>query len=148
MNNSLFIITKNDDFDDFTQTFNYEIERLFNKRIIFTNKINYLIKWKNYDFEHNVWYFFHVFNSLKNFVDDYDRQHFRSIVNIIVIHFIIVDFVRQQLLLKILLNTKFVKQSTTLIITSLIFVKKERDKRDKNRFRNKFQNNEIEDKVN
>ena len=43
-NNSSFVITKNDDFDDFTQTFNYEIERLFNKRIIFIDKINYLIK--------------------------------------------------------------------------------------------------------
>jgi hypothetical protein len=43
-NNSSSIITKNDDFNDFTQTFNYEIERLLNRRIISTNKINYLMK--------------------------------------------------------------------------------------------------------
>ena len=43
-NNSSSIITENDDFDDFTQTFNYEIERLLNRRIISTDKINYLIK--------------------------------------------------------------------------------------------------------
>ena len=43
-NNSSSITTKNDDSNDFTQTSNYEIERLLNRRIISTNRINYLIK--------------------------------------------------------------------------------------------------------
>ena len=58
------------------QTSLYEIERLLNRRIIFTNRINYLIKWKNYDSKHNVWYFLHVLNTSKNLVDVYDLQHF------------------------------------------------------------------------
>ena len=36
-----------------TQTSHYEIERLINKRVI-RNQSYYLIKWKNYDNEHNV----------------------------------------------------------------------------------------------
>ena len=54
----------------------YEIERLLNRRIIFTNRINYLVKWKNYDSKHNVWYFLHVLDTFKNLVDAYDLQHF------------------------------------------------------------------------
>ena len=77
-NNSSSITTKNDDSNDFTQTSNYEIERLLNRRVISTNRINYLIKWKNYDSKHNVWYSFHVLDSSRNFVDNYDRQHSRS----------------------------------------------------------------------
>ena len=88
---------------------------------------------------------FHVFDSFKNFVDNYNRQHFRSIkvsikiIDIIVVRFIttiqfitVVQFaVIEQLLLKISSNTKLVKQ--------LIEKKREkRDKRDKNRFKNKF----------
>ena len=57
----------------------YEIERLLNRRIIFIDRINYLIKWKNYDSKHNVWYFLHVFDIFKNFVDVYDLQHFIEI---------------------------------------------------------------------
>ena len=57
----------------------YEIERLLNRRIIFTNRINYLVKWKNDDSKHNVWYFLHVFDIFKNFVDVYDLQHFIEI---------------------------------------------------------------------
>ena len=36
--------------------FFYEIERLIDKRII-KNKAYYLIKWKNCEHQHNVWYF-------------------------------------------------------------------------------------------
>ena len=89
--------------------------------------------------------FFYVFDSFKNFVDNYDRQHFRSIkisiktIDVIVVRFIttiqfitVVQFaVIEQLLLKILSNTKLIKQS--------IKEKREkRDKRDRNRFKNKF----------
>ena len=137
-NNSSSITTKNDDFDDFTQTFSYEIERLLNRRIISTDRINYLIKWKNYDSKHNVWYFLHVLDSFKNFVDDYDRQHSRSTKTIdataiqttTVTQSIIIaqSVVIEQLLLKALSSTKLVRQST----------RKERDERNKNRFRSRF----------
>ena len=142
-NNSSSIITKNDDFSDFTQTSNYEIERLLNRRIISTNKINYLMKWKNYDSKHNVWYFFHVFDSFKNFVDNYDRQHFRSIrISIRIIDVTTIQFITtiqsitvfvfiEQLLLKISSNTKLIKQSTRK-------KREKRDERDKNRSKNKF----------
>ena len=54
----------------------YEIERLLNRRIIFTDRINYLVKWKNYDSKHNVWYSLHALDTFKNLVDVYDLQHF------------------------------------------------------------------------
>ena len=57
------------------QTSLYEIERLLNRRIIFIDRINYLIKWKNYDSKHNVWYSLHVLDIFKNLVDVYDLQH-------------------------------------------------------------------------
>ena len=53
----------------------YEIERLLNRRIISIDRINYLVKWKNYDSKHNVWYFLHVLDTFKDFVDVYDLQH-------------------------------------------------------------------------
>ena len=146
-NNSSSIITKNDDFSDFTQTFNYEIKRLLNRRIISTNKINYLMKRKNYDSKHNVWYFLHVFDLFKNFVDNYDRHHFRStrisirisirIIDVTTIQFITIiqsitvfAFI-EQLLLKISSNTKLIRQSTRK-------KREKRDERDKNRSKNKF----------
>ena len=54
----------------------YEIERLLNRRIISTDRINYLVKWKDYDSKHNVWYLLHAFDTSKNLVDVYDLQHF------------------------------------------------------------------------
>ena len=80
----------------------YEIERLLNRRIIFTNRISYLVKWKNYDSKHNVWYFLHALDTFKNFVDVYDLQHFIAQVD---------------------------EANET---------RKEREKRDKNRFKNRF----------
>ena len=137
-NNSLSITTKNDDFDDFTQTSNYEIERLLNRRITSTNKINYLIKWKNYDSKHNVWYFLHAFDSFKNLVDNYDRQHSRSVKAIdataiqttTITQFIAIvqSVVIEQLLLKASSSTKLIRQST----------REERDERDRNRSKDKF----------
>ena len=53
----------------------YEIERLLNRRIISTNRINYLVKWKNYNSKHNVWYLLHALDTFKNLVDVYDLQH-------------------------------------------------------------------------
>ena len=118
-NNSSSIITKNDDFDDFRQTFSYEIERLLNRRIISTNRINYLVKWKSYDSKHNVWYFFHVLDSFKNFVDDYDRQHSRPAktparaIDTTAIQSVAANqsAVIEQLLLKASSSTELVRQS-------------------------------------
>ena len=53
----------------------YEIERLLNRRITFTDRINYLVKWKDYDSKHNVWYSLHALDTSKNLVDVYDLQH-------------------------------------------------------------------------
>ena len=137
-NNSSSITTKNDDSDDFTQTSNYEIERLLNRRIISTNRISYLVKWKNYDSKHNVWYFLHALDSFKNLVDDYDRQHLRSakaidataIQTTTATQSIIIaqSAVIEQLLLKASSSTKLVRQST----------REERDERDRDRSRDKF----------
>ena len=54
----------------------YEIERLLNRRIISIDRINYLVKWKNYDSKHNVWYSLHALDTFKDLVDVYDLQHF------------------------------------------------------------------------
>ena len=53
----------------------YEIERLLNRRITSTDRMSYLIKWKDYDSKHNVWYFLHAFDTFKNLIDVYDLQH-------------------------------------------------------------------------
>ena len=75
--NSLFVKTKNDD-EKSNLTFNYEIKRLLNRRIIVIDCINYLIKWKKYESKHNVWYFLHALNDCQNFVNQYDETHSRS----------------------------------------------------------------------
>ena len=83
-------------------------------------------------------------------MNDYDRRHFHSItirsstikINI-VIQFIVIKFVRQQLLLETSSNTTFVKQST-----SSISIKEERDKRDKNCFKDRFRKFERKDRIN
>ena len=57
------------------QTSLYEIERLLNRRITFTDRISYLVKWKDYDSKHNVWYSLHALDTFKNLVDVYDLKH-------------------------------------------------------------------------
>ena len=56
-----------------TQTSHYEIERLINKRVI-RNQSYYLIKWKNYDNEHNVWYFLRALNNVNELIDEYEAR--------------------------------------------------------------------------
>ena len=48
----------------------YEIKRLLNKRVI-RNKLYYLIKWKNFGHEHNVWYSIDNLNNVKNFIIEF-----------------------------------------------------------------------------
>ena len=65
-----------------TNASSYEIKRLLNKRII-RNKSYYLIKWKNFDHEHNVWYLIDNLNDVKNFIIEFkiivSRRFIRSI---------------------------------------------------------------------
>ena len=51
----------------------YEIERLLNKRLT-RDHANYLVKWKKYDYEHNVWYFLHILNNVDEFVVEYETR--------------------------------------------------------------------------
>ena len=88
-------------------------------------------------------------------MNDYDRRHFHSItihsiiirsftIKIdIVIQFIVIKFVRQQILLETSFNTTFVKKST-----SSTSIKEERDERNRNCFKDKFRKFEREDKIN
>ena len=140
-NNSSSITTENDDFSDFTQTSSYEIERLLDRRIISTNRISYLVKWKNYDSKHNVWYFFHVLDSFKNLVDDYDRQHSRparastrAIDTIATQSITATQFaVIEQLLLEASSSTKLARQSA----------REKRERRDRNRSKNRSREAKI-----
>ena len=60
----------------------YEIERLLNKRVI-RNKSYYLIKWKNFGHEHNVWYLIDNLSDIKNLISEFEiiasRRFTRSI---------------------------------------------------------------------
>lgn len=49
----------------------YKLERIFVKRIA-RDQIYYLIKWKRYDNEHNVWYSMRVLNEVKNLIANYE----------------------------------------------------------------------------
>ena len=69
------VTTEDDDPGDPTQAPSYEIERLLDRRITPTGRISYLVKWKGYGPEHNVWYPLHALDSSKDLVDDYDRRH-------------------------------------------------------------------------
>src|SRR5687768_1653496 len=52
----------------------YEVERILDSRVI-KNKIQYLIKWKNYLPEENTWELFnHLINSI-NLVEEFHRQN-------------------------------------------------------------------------
>ena len=76
--NSQSITTKkDDDFDDSNKT--YEIEALLNRRIIFTDRVKYLVKWKNVESEHNVWYSLHALDSVVDLVNVYDVRYSRFV---------------------------------------------------------------------
>ena len=52
-------------------TSHYEIERLLDKRIIKKHS-HYLVKWKKYENEHNVWYFFRALNDVDELMTKYE----------------------------------------------------------------------------
>ena len=66
------ITMKHDD----DSTFYYEIERLLNKRI-FREKIQYLVKWRDYESTDNVWYNIDDLTNAQNFIDDYEKNVIR-----------------------------------------------------------------------
>ena len=55
------------------QISHYEIERLINKRIIRKQSF-YLMKWKNYDNERNIWYFLRALENVNEFVIEYEKR--------------------------------------------------------------------------
>ena len=59
--------------------FFYEIERLIDKRII-KNKTHYLIKWKNCEHQHNVWYFIDNLQNVVDFITKYKTTAFRRFI--------------------------------------------------------------------
>ena len=76
MNNFLSIQLKNDENNDSKNTIKlYEIKQLLNRRISSIDQINYLIKWKDYESQNNVYY---SLCALKNFIKlmkKYDEKH-------------------------------------------------------------------------
>ena len=59
----------------------YEIEILLNKRISTIDRVIYLIKWKNYDSQNNVWYSFHALKNFMNLMNKYNVEHEQSATN-------------------------------------------------------------------
>ena len=51
----------------------YEIKRLLDKRIS-KNQFQYLIKWRKYDNEHNVWYFLRELNNANELIVEYEAR--------------------------------------------------------------------------
>ena len=71
---NLFSVEEKDENVDFDFVFKYkfyEIEKLLKRRDIERN-IMYLIKWKDCDNEHNVWYLVYAFQKVKNFINECD----------------------------------------------------------------------------
>ena len=63
-----------------SKTFHYEIKRLLNKRMS-RNQSQYLVKWLNYDNEHNVWSFFRILNNADELITNCEiKQKKRQIV--------------------------------------------------------------------
>ena len=56
-----------------------EIERLLDKRII-KGKPYYLMKWKNFDNEHNVWYFIDNLQNVVDFITKYKAIAFERFI--------------------------------------------------------------------
>ena len=49
----------------------YEIKWLLDKRVS-RNQLQYLVKWLNYDNEHNVWYFLRALNNVDELITKYE----------------------------------------------------------------------------
>ena len=60
------------------ETFFYVLKRILNKRV-FRDQTYYLIKWKDYDIEHNVWYSVKALNDVEEFIVEYEARTRRRI---------------------------------------------------------------------
>ena len=69
---------QNEDFE----TSSYEIERLFDKRITH-DRSYYLVKWKRYDNEHNVWYSIRALDNASKLIIDYEARQIAITVRFI-----------------------------------------------------------------
>ena len=54
------------------------MKRLLNRRIFSIDKINYLIKWKEYESQNNVYYFLRALKHFMKLVKQYDKKHSMS----------------------------------------------------------------------
>ena len=55
------------------EAFFYILEQILNKRI-FRDQTYYLIKWKDYDNEHNVWYSMRTLNDAEELIVEYETR--------------------------------------------------------------------------
>ena len=56
----------------------YEIGRLIGKRIS-RKKVHYLVKWRGYGNQHNVWYSADDLDNAKDLIDDYESRQTRTL---------------------------------------------------------------------
>ena len=75
-NNSTFIFVEE---NIATMKF-FEIERFINKRQIKKRESKYLIRWKNCDFEYDIWRNFSKLNNVMNLVNEYEKIIRRIII--------------------------------------------------------------------
>ena len=55
------------------EAFFYVLKRILDKRVA-RGQIYYLVKWKKYDNEHNVWYSLRALNDVKEFIAKYETR--------------------------------------------------------------------------
>ena len=68
--NSNFVFVENDT----TQIKFYELKRLINKRMIVKRNVEYFVKWKKYNNEHDVWKNLSKLDDIMNFVRQYENS--------------------------------------------------------------------------
>ena len=76
--NSQPVTTEEDDDPDDPNK-RYEIEALLDRRITSTGRVKYLVKWKDAESEHNVWYPLHALDSAIDLVNAYDARYPRPV---------------------------------------------------------------------
>ena len=59
--------------EDFNNENNIKINRILRKRVI-REKSKYLLHWKNWEHEHNVWYKTENLLKVKNLIEEYKRR--------------------------------------------------------------------------
>ena len=56
----------------------YEVETLLDRKITPNGRVSYLVKWKDYGPQYNVWYPLHALAKSQDLVDDYEAKHPRE----------------------------------------------------------------------